>query len=518
MAIPVIDIFAGPGGLAEGFSRAGFDIRLSVEMDEHAHQTLRFRSFCRKMLSNRRRKALNYFYSNLVGEAKPDFSKLTEKYVDFWREASDEALLAELGNDCPDEISDRIENNLGDTQDWVLLGGPPCQAYSIAGRSRMSNAEDYRKKQGHNFSEDRRHVLYKEYLRIVAAHAPSVFVMENVKGLLSSKHKGAQILEKIKNDLREPRKAIDYIARRRMGEQLEYELYPLWEPESYDLIETTTNKDFIVKTECQGLPQARHRLFIIGLRKDRDLRMQHLTRSNRVINAWDVLSDLPKLNSSLTKQKEKGWINIIREFATSKAGYWTQKHHPDVYAELQLKLRLVVEKRSSGGLAVDKIHDAELPELFDWFRTQSIPVVLNHEARGHMPSDLHRYLYSSAFASVKMCSPTLDQFPPSLLPAHKNVNKETGEAIFNDRFRTQCKERPSTTITSHIHKDGHYFIHPDTAQCRSLTVREAARLQTFPDDYLFCGPRTEQFKQVGNAVPPYLAFQVAQVIRRIISA
>ena len=133
-----------------------------------------------------------------------------------------------------------------------------------------------------------------------------------------------------------------------------------------------------------------------------------------------------------------------------------------------------------------------------------------------MPSDLHRYLFSSAFAEVYEYSPKLEEFPPSLLPKHKNVNKKTGKAIFNDRFRTQCKGRPSTTITSHIHKDGHYFIHPDPAQCRSRTVREAARLQTFPDDYLFCGPRTEQFKQVGNAVPPYLAFQIAGTIKQII--
>ena len=508
--IPIVDIFAGPGGLAEGFSRAGFDIRLSIEMDKYAHQTLRFRSFSRKLINSRRGNALKKFYTGLIGETEPNVKELASRYPELWKAADQEALRATLGKDDPGDVSDTIEKALGDAKDWVLLGGPPCQAYSLVGRSRMAGT-------GKKFENDHRHLLYREYLRIVAAHAPSVFVMENVKGLLSSDHKGSRIFEQIKQDLQNPRKAIGVNQLRYKKGELEYELHPLWSPSSTDLFGDVPNRDFIVKAELQGVPQARHRLFIVGVRKDLGLTMQHLRQAPKKVTVWDVLNDLPKIHSNLSKEKQLGWLNYIKEFPSTEAGKWTQLTYPKVYKEISKTLRKMNTHLSSGSVAVKKQDKAELPHLAKWFKSAQVPVALNHESRGHMPSDLHRYLYSSAFSEVRGVSPKLREFPPSLLPAHKNINKQTGEAIFEDRFRTQCKSKPSTTVTSHIHKDGHYFIHPEPSQCRSLTVREAARLQTFPDDYLFCGPRTEQFKQVGNAVPPYLAFQIANVIKDILS-
>jgi len=147
-------------------------------------------------------------------------------------------------------------------------------------------------------------------------------------------------------------------------------------------------------------------------------------------------------------------------------------------------------------------------ELATFLDDPSLIGVSAHETRGHMPSDLARYLYAAAFATAEGRSPRAHQFPDILAPNHRNW--KTGK--FNDRFRVQVGNAPASTVTSHISKDGHYFIHPDPTQSRSLTVREAARLQTFPDNYHFMGNRTEQFVQVGNAVPPFLALQIAEVL------
>jgi DNA (cytosine-5)-methyltransferase 1 len=125
-----------------------------------------------------------------------------------------------------------------------------------------------------------------------------------------------------------------------------------------------------------------------------------------------------------------------------------------------------------------------------------------------MEKDFARYLYAIAYASVTGDSPSQENFPRALAPEHKNWFS----GKFADRFRVQVKHRPATTVTSHIAKDGHYFVHFDHRQCRTLTVREAARLQSFPDNYFFEGTRTEQYTQVGNAVPPLLAQQIAERI------
>ena len=167
------------------------------------------------------------------------------------------------------------------------------------------------------------------------------------------------------------------------------------------------------------------------------------------------------------------------------------------------------------GLGSYKKSGDSLPkELKEWIIDENIKGFINSSTRSHMDTDLKRYLYNSVYGEIHRKAPLLSDVPEKLLPNHRNKDKK----IHQDRFRTLISDKPSKTITSHISKDGHAFIHYDPLQCRSLTVREAARIQTFPDNYILCGNRTQQYHQVGNAVPPYLAKQIAEIVSKFLDS
>ena len=187
---------------------------------------------------------------------------------------------------------------------------------------------------------------------------------------------------------------------------------------------------------------------------------------------------------------------------------------------MRAAVRSAASTESTGGPFIPagriQSHGA-LRALASWLHSPGLRGVIQHETRRHMSSDLQRYLFAASFAQVFGTSPRLRVFPPDLLPDHESARETVaGDTPFPDRFRVQCAELPSSTVVSHIAKDGHYYIHYDPGQCRSLTVREAARLQTFPDDYFFEGTRTQQYVQVGNAVPPYLAKQIASIVLDVV--
>lgn len=514
--IPIIDIFAGPGGLGEGFTRAGFDIRLSIERDAQAHETLLFRSFTRLLRKTKKGVAsLTRYFKEAQDDQVQAAKELIEKHASEYEEAGSEVWQAELGGaGFPDsEISNRIDNALDGAEEWVLIGGPPCQAYSLVGRARMKGIVP-------NFEEDHRHFLYKQYLRIVADHSPSVFVMENVKGILSANVKQTEIFKQIRADLHKPSEATDISIRPKQSGVV-YDLYPLIQPVQKNLDDEYKATDFLIRAEDFGIPQKRHRVFIIGIKRGSRIKMQHLVPDPETrVSVSDVIGDLPKLRSGFSRRSTGDWCESIKEIKTHS---WVKdlKQSDSGLARRISNNLAKLRKTQNNGVNIETKslgESAKKPTaLAKWYQGQKSSYVLNHVCRNHMFSDLQRYFYAACYALEHKVSPKLTYYPEALLPAHKNVKNPGGKIIFDDRFRVQCKDQPSTTVVSHISKDGHYYIHPDPTQCRSISVREAARLQTFPDDYFFQGPRTAQFHQVGNAVPPYLAYQIAIKIKSMLN-
>lgn len=490
----IIDLFAGPGGLGEGFSRAGchadtpMKIHLSVEMDDHAVQTLRLRAFLRSFSEF----PSEYYNALNSGAAQPNWSDL---YPTNWKHALGEVRQRILGqegvfDDLAAELDRARETHNGNT---ILIGGPPCQAYSLAGRSRNSGKADY------VLEGDHRHYLYQEYVRILDRLRPAAFVMENVKGMLSSKVDGGGIFSRVLDDLE--------VA----GDG--YHLLPLSKTAPADGTRAPA-RDFLIRAEDHGVPQARHRVIVVGIRKDfaegLHLEAPLLGLPQAQVIVEQAIGDMTNLRSGLSKGDDTDvWQKTVRQQASAIAvSEDVAMEVREIARSVELANELPGQRRSNR----KKRSNGMPAHLQDWFADDQLRVTLQHETRGHIPGDLGRYLFSSAFSRAFGKAPKLGEFPEFLQPLHKN--RSSGN--FADRFRTQVAERPATTVTSHISKDGHYFIHPDPMQCRSLTVREAARLQTFPDNYFFCGPRTKQYHQVGNAVPPFLAWQIAKAIRNLL--
>jgi DNA (cytosine-5)-methyltransferase 1 len=504
MPIPVIDLFAGPGGLGEGFSalrrggRPVFKIGLSIEKDIDAHRTLELRAFYRQFQDHR---VPREYYQYLGGEISRE--ALFDAHPKAARHARKEAWNATLGVTSPEEIDARIAEAIGGRRNWLLIGGPPCQAYSLVGRSKLIG-EKGRKA----YESDHRHFLYREYLRVIADFQPRIFVMENVKGLLSATLNGESTISKILADLQRPIDAI-YGPRHPDG-KVAYRLVSVAAPPSGASGEFVP-ADFTVRAEKYGIPQCRHRLIIVGIAESVKCSPGLLTPQTETTVA-DAIGDLPSLRSGVSKEPDSGasWCQAVGSIGQSE---WLYESQVDAHVRREIKSQL---SKLSG--ALDRGSDEAKPSRkslrlhADWFRADGYAGACNHATRSHIRADLHRYFFLAAFAKVHGRSPLLKEFPKALLPKHKNVAAALMETKFNDRFRVQVSNRPSTTIVSHISKDGHYYIHPDPSQCRSLTVREAARQQTFPDNYFFEGPRTQQYHQVGNAVPPLLAHQIAKIV------
>ena len=389
-----IDLFAGCGGLSEGFYRQGFKALAHVEIDHWACETLRTRMI---------------FYG----------------YKDYDKEVIEHDITS-------DDILERIDNAVNGRTVDIIIGGPPCQAYSTAGRVR----------DGKKMASDPRNYLFESYVKILEYYSPKFFVFENVTGLLSAQVKNAPIFPKVLKALGNKYKVIG-------------------------------NPEVLVhNTADYGVPQLRKRVIIIGVRKDID------------------------------KSAEELYESIIKT-------HW----NPETLSnEKKGKKRFVDVRQAIGDLpSVEPGQDASI-EAFDYpcnneflkkIGKPGIHPLMDHIARKHNDLDRERFQVMIhnhwSFGQLRREMPQYE---------HEHAR------VFDNSYVVQWWDLPSKTILAHIHKDGFQFIHPDEEQRRTFTVREAARIQSFPDDFEFKGSRGEKYKQIGNAVPPLFAEALAKSIKK----
>lgn len=410
-----IDLFAGAGGLSEGFIQSGYQPIAHVEMNEHAAKTIETR--------------IAYYYLKEKDQLKNyyEYEKGLMTRENLLKLIPEEELKSVINKEISEktikdifQVIDTIKTEKGIDQIDVIIGGPPCQAYSLVGRAQSSHMLV-------PMEEDPRNELYKMYVQFLTKYQPRMFVFENVAGIKTAR--GGQAFKNLQMYMK------------RVGYEIDYH-----ELNAYDF----------------GVLQSRKRVIIVGWLKGSGYEYPKFDVIHNKAEVWDLLKDLP----SLTPGQE------AHEY-TVKDMHRVKKYVKE--NELRLKSDILTA----------------------------------HIARPHTAQDIEIYkrAINLWFENGRHKRLKYDDLPENL-KTHRN------RTSFVDRFKVvEGDMEYCHTILAHLSKDGHYFIHPDIDQHRSITVREAARLQSFPDDYYFEGPRTSQFVQVGNAVPPMMAKQIAEKIK-----
>lgn len=406
-----IDLFAGCGGLSEGFIRAGFLPVAHIEMDIAASNSLKTR-MCYHWLKKHNKQRIYFNYLNRIISRKELYSYVPNEIID-------SVINKEISEDSLNEIFHSIDSKLNGEPLSFVIGGPPCQAYSLIGRSCDKD----------NMKNDERNYLYKYYAKFLQRYKPKYFVFENVMGILSAKDKDGKLhFEK---------------------------MLKLFKKVGYKC------NHYILNAKDYGIPQNRKRVIIIGNRIGCTVLNLDIKQTPCNCTIQELFSDLPII-------KAGGFSNNYKGNASSKLK----------------KMKI---------------------------RSNSVPLTFQI-ARPNTTQDLE--IYKIAVKKWNKNSTRLNYNDiPKQLQTHKN------KTAFTDRFKVVAGDLTySHTVVAHVAKDGHYYIHPDIKQNRSLTPREVARIQTFPDDYYFEGTkdeisRTAAYKQIGNAVPVLLAEKIAQHIK-----
>jgi len=405
-----IDLFAGAGGLSEGFKRAGFNPIAHVEMNKDACDTLKTRTAYHWLKENDKTK-IYYDYLKLESKNKEELWNNVPTHL------INSVINIEISENTLSEIFKVIDNEIEGKKVDLIIGGPPCQAYSIAGRARK------------DMESDPRNHLYKHYVKFLEKYRPNMFVFENVPGILSAKN--GEYLSKIFKEVK----------------NAGYEV--AIPPKNY-----LNAKDF-------GVLQDRKRVIIIGWKKELNLKYPTFETTEHNFQVLkDLFSDLKPLKNG------EGSLNAL-EYALPTNEYLEQSN---IRNGLEFVTQHIARPNNDNDLEIYQI------AIEEWNKGK-------------------RLNYAT--------------LPPRLI---KHNNTET----FTNRFQVVNGNGISHTVVAHIAMDGHYYIHPDKLQNRSISVREAARIQSFPDDYFFEGSRTAAFKQIGNAVPPMMAQKIAEKIKELL--
>lgn len=415
MKLRFLDLFAGAGGLSEGFVQAGYEPVAHVEMDKAACYTLRTRAAFHEL--NKTPEGQQIYKSYLQGKITRE-----QLYNAVPHNIIDSVIEKAIGADTIDEIFARIDKLQNGKDIDLVLGGPPCQAYSVVGRSRV----------GERIKDDSRNYHFQFYVLFLKRYRPKYFVFENVTGLYSAKDKtGNSFYAQVCNALKEA---------------------------GYTLAE------HVYRTEEYGLPQKRRRVIIIGTRNDIPTPLITIPQSDNCPKIREIFGDLKSI------QAGEGIIRGNGRSQGKKAIKWLTENH---------------------------ISDNKYPVTF-------------HQARpvNEHDKEIYRRVVDAWDSANIRFNYATDL--PAEMQTHKNIRS------FTDRFKVvDGDSNASQTVVAHISKDGHYYIHFDEKQNRSLSPREAARLQTFPDNYFFESGTTKDgraaaFRQIGNAVPVMLARKIAE--------